>query len=414
MKTIFKILVYLVFVPAAPFLIAAQQITVSADGEITSVQKAIELAEPGDEILVKGGIYFENNLEITKPLTLRAEGIAIIDGENVGTIIVIRADNVTISGFTLKNTGRSYINDFAAILLEKSTGFIIENNTLENVFFGIYLAETAGGIVRGNHVSALDRREASSGNGIHLWNVKSPQIENNTVTGMRDGIYLEFVENARITGNLSHDNNRYGLHYMFSNGGYYEGNTFRKNGAGVAVMYSEEVDMINNTFEHNWGTSAYGMLLKDMRQSRIEGNRFYRNTVGLYSESSSNIEIRRNEFLLNGWAVNIKSSSRANRFTENNFIENSFDVGTDSPRNNNEFDRNYWSHYEGYDLDRDGIGDVPYRPVRLFSVIIQRQPESLILLRSMVITLLDMAERVMPVLTPQTLTDENPKMQRIQ
>lgn len=413
MKRLTTIFLALIFIPAAPFLLAAQQITVSTDGDVTSIQMAIELAEPGDEILVEAGTYTENNIEITKPLSLISEGDVIIDGESTGTIMVIRADDVTISGFTLKNTGRSYINDFAAILVEKSTGFLIENNTLENVFFGIYLAETDGGIIRNNHISAHDKREASSGNGIHLWNVKNPRIEDNTVTGMRDGIYLEFVENARITGNISRDNNRYGLHYMFSNGGHYENNTFRRNGAGVAVMYSDNVNMIGNTFEHNWGTSSYGLLLKDMRHSRIEGNRFYRNTVGLYSESSSNIDIHRNEFLLNGWAVNIKSSSRANRFTQNNFIENSFDVGTDSPRNNNTFDRNFWSHYDGYDLDRDGIGDVPYRPVRLFSVIIQRQPESLILLRSMIITLLDMAERVVPVLTPQTLIDENPKMERI-
>ncbi len=403
----------MVFIPLTPFVLEARQITVSTDGDITSIQKAIEIAEPGDEIIVKDGTYRENNIEITKPLTLKTDGDVIIDGEQTGTIMVIRADDVTISGFTLKNTGRSYINDFTAILVEKSTGFVIENNTLENVFFGIYLAETNGGIVRNNHISAHDRREASSGNGIHLWNVKNPRIEDNTVTGMRDGIYLEFAEKARITGNNSHDNNRYGLHYMFSNGGYYENNRFARNGAGVAVMYSDEVDMINNIFEHNWGTSSYGMLLKDMRQSRIEGNRFYRNTVAIYSESSSNIDIHRNDFLLNGWAVNIKSSSRANRFTENNFVENSFDVRTNSPRNNNEFDRNYWSHYDGYDLDRDGYGDVPYRPVRLFSVIIDRQPESLILLRSMIITLLDMAERVIPVLTPQTLIDENPKMERI-
>jgi len=179
-------------------------------------------------------------------------------------------------------------------------------------------------------------------------------------------------------------------------------------------MYSSNVDMTGNLFEHNWGASSYGLLLKDMQESRIENNRFYRNTIGIFSESSSNIDIHRNNFELNGYAVNIKSSSRANRFTENNFIENSFDVTTDSPRNPNTFDGNYWSHYEGYDLDRDGIGDVPYRPVRLFSVITQRQPEALILLRSMLITLLDTAERVMPILTPQTLTDERPKMERIQ
>ncbi len=390
------------------------QIIVSPGGPVTSIQQAIEMAEPGSSIEVRSGTYRENNIEITKPLTLTGVDKPVIDGENVGTILVIRADSVTVQGFELRNTGRSYVRDYTAILIDQVKDFRVENNRLYDVFFGIYLAETERGIVKSNTIEAYDRREASSGNGIHLWNVKNPEILDNSVQGMRDGIYLEFVENARIHGNISQHNNRYGLHYMFSNGGTYYDNVFRKNGAGVAVMYSENVDMKNNLFEHNWGSSSYGLLLKEMRHSTIEGNRFYRNTVAIYSESSSNLQIHRNDIELNGWAVNIKSSSARNYFTENNFIENSFDVRTDSPRNNNVFEGNYWSHYEGYDLDRDGIGDVPYRPVSLFSIIIDRQPESLILMRSMFIRLLDMAERIMPVLTPQTLIDENPKMQRIQ
>jgi nitrous oxidase accessory protein len=390
------------------------QITVSPDGPVTSIQEAIERSEPGGTIEVMPGTYEENNIEITKPLTITGIGIPVIDGQNEGTILVIRADSVTVQGFEIRNTGRSYVRDYAAVLIDQARDFRVEENRLDNVFFGIYLAETERGIVKNNSIQAYDRREASSGNGIHLWNVKNPEIIGNSVEGMRDGIYLEFVENAKIHGNISQNNNRYGLHYMFSNGGTYYDNVFRKNGAGVAVMYSEDVDMKNNLFEHNWGTSSYGLLLKDMRHSTIEGNRFYRNTVAIYSESSSNLKIHRNDIELNGWAVNIKSSSTRNIFTENNFIENSFDVRTDSPRNNNVFEGNYWSHYEGYDLDRDGIGDVPYRPVSLFSIIIDRQPESLILMRSMFIRLLDMAERIMPVLTPQTLFDEQPKMQRIQ
>jgi nitrous oxidase accessory protein len=390
------------------------QIIVSPDGQTSSIQEAIDLAEPGDVIEVKPGLYAENNIVIDKKLTLRGIDYPVIDGESVGTIVVLRADSITFEGFELRNSGRSYTRDYAAILVDQSKDFIVHDNRLDNVFFGIYLAETNRGVVSNNTIESYERREASSGNGIHLWNVKNPKITGNSVKGMRDGIYLEFVENAEITNNISSNNNRYGLHYMFSDGGRYYDNTFRQNGAGVAVMYSENVDMVNNLFEHNWGTSSYGLLLKDIRNSTIERNRFYRNTVAIYSESSSNVDIRRNNIELNGWAVNIKSSSSRNRFTENNFIENSFDVRTDSPRNNNLFDGNYWSNYEGYDLDRDGIGDVPYRPVSLFSIIIERQPESLILLRSMFIRLLDTAERIMPVLTPQTLFDENPKMQRIQ
>lgn len=402
----------ILFLVSQSFIFA--QVVVSPHGPVTSIKEAVQMAGPGETIEVHSGIYYENDILIDKKLTLNGIGNPVINGNGQGFLLIIRADSVIVSGFSLQKTGRSYIRDYAAILIEKSAGFVIENNRIDDVFFGIYLAETEGGIIRNNVVRAYDTREASSGNGIHLWNVKNPKITGNSVMGMRDGIYLEFAENALISDNISSENNRYGLHYMFSNGGQYVNNTFRKNGAGVAVMYSDNVDMTNNLFEHNWGGSAYGLLLKDITNSRIEDNRFYRNTVAIYSEGSTNVDIRRNHIEQNGWAVNIKSNSSRNRFTENNFIENSFDVRTDSPRNNNFFDGNYWSAYEGYDLARDGIGDVPYRPVSLFSMIIERQPESLILMRSMFIRLLDQAERILPVLTPKTLFDENPKMQRIQ
>lgn len=388
-------------------------IRVGANQSFTSINKAIESAPSGTTIVVEAGIYSEGEIIIDKPITLIGEGLPVIDGERKGYIFIIRADNVTVNGFEIKNTGQSYVRDFAAIMIERSKDFTIENNVIDDVFFGIYLAQTQGGIIRGNRIESYDLREASSGNGIHLWSVKDPQIIENEVYGMRDGIYLEFAENAVIHGNISNNNNRYGLHYMFSNGGSYYNNTFNRNGAGVAVMYSEGVEMKNNVFEHNWGGSAYGLLLKDIRNSTISGNRFYKNTVAIYSEASTNVEITQNHIELNGWAVNIKSNSFNNRFTRNNFIENSLDVRTDSPRNHNLFEGNYWSNYDGYDLDRDGVGDIPYRPVSLFSVIIEKQPESLILLRSMFIRLLDTAERIMPVLTPKTLFDEKPSMERI-
>ncbi len=390
-----------------------EQIIVKEGGEISSVRQAVEIASPGDHILIQPGTYHVANLEIDKPLVIEGVDRPVIDGESVGHIFVITADSVEIRGLNLINSGRSYVRDYSAILIEKAKDVIIEDNRLENVFFGIYLAETERGVIRGNRILSFERREAASGNGIHLWNVKTAKILDNVVEGQRDGIYLEFVEGAEISGNRANDNNRYGLHFMFSDNCIYRGNIFRRNGAGAAVMYSRNVDMVENLFEHNWGTASYGLLLKDMSRSRIERNRFYRNTVAILSEGSNDITVQRNDFELNGWAVNIKSSSQRNEFLENNFIENSFDVATDSPRNPNRFEGNYWSHYEGYDLDRDGIGDVPYRPVRLFSMIVDRRPESLILLRSMMITLLDTAERIMPVLTPETLVDEKPRMERI-
>ena len=389
------------------------QITVSLDGPIKSISEAVKMAESGTRIEIQSGIYEESGILIDKSIELVGIGKPVVNGKGNGFIFIVRADSVTISGFEITNTGQSYVRDYAAIILENVADFVIENNVVDDVFFGIYLADTNRGIIRNNRVESYDKREASSGNGIHLWNANSPQVYENTVIGMRDGIYLEFVENADIRDNFSSENNRYGLHYMFSNGGSYYRNTFTKNGAGVAVMYSNYVDMSDNIFENNWGGAAYGLLLKDIKHSKITGNRFYRNTVAIYSEATSDVEISGNHVESNGWAVNIKSNSIGNRFIGNNFIENSLDVRTDSPRNNNTFDGNYWSAYEGYDLDQDGVGDVPYRPVSLFSVIIEKQPAALILLRSMFIRLLDTAERIMPVLTPKTLYDEKPRMERI-
>jgi nitrous oxidase accessory protein len=168
-----------------------------------------------------------------------------------------------------------------------------------------------------------------------------------------------------------------------------------------------------NRFEKNWGPASYGILLKDITDSVIRENIFFGNSIGLYAEASNRIEVKNNNFRANGWAVKIMANSMDNIFTENDFIDNAFDVATNSGQNFNTFENNYWSRYKGYDLDRDGIGDVPYRPVRLFSIIVEKQHPALILLKSFFISVLDIAESIFPVLTPQTLMDQMPRMRPI-
>jgi nitrous oxidase accessory protein len=168
--------------------------------------------------------------------------------------------------------------------------------------------------------------------------------------------------------------------------------------------------MDRNRFEDNWGAAAYGLLLKEIRDSRITGNTISGNSVGLYLEGSSRNEVRGNVFISNGWAVRLLADAEQNTFTRNQFTGNSFDVATNSRSNFSVFRENFWDQYEGYDLDRDGYGDIPFRPVRLFSMLVQQHEPALILLRSFFVDLLDAAERVLPVLTPETLVDERPLM----
>ncbi|HJP62572.1 MAG TPA: NosD domain-containing protein, partial [Mucilaginibacter sp.] len=235
-------------------------------------------------------------------------------------------------------------------------------------------------------------------------------IKGNHVTGHRDGIYFEFARKSIIEDNVSEKNIRYGLHFMFSDDDIYRQNTFKNNGSGVAVMYTRRIQMLNNTFIENWGSSIYGILLKEISDSRIEGNHFTRNTTGIYMENSDRIKVLNNEFVSNGWAVRVLASCNRDHFEKNNFEGNSFDVTTNGTLNEVYFNSNYWDKYEGYDLNKNNIGDIPYRPISLYAQIIEQNPQSVMLMRSFIVGLLDKVERAIPSVTPESVKDEKPAM----
>jgi len=344
---------------------------------------------------------------------LRGEHGAVLDGDGARELVVVEADSVTVEGLTLRNTGLSFTEDRAGIRVEGGRFCDIRDNVLEDTFFGIYLANAGDCRVGGNVLTARSDRETRAGNGIHLWYSKRVLIEDNRIVGHRDGIYFEFVEDSRVRANESRGNLRYGLHFMFSDGCAYRENTFAENGAGVAVMYTSDVVMERNVFDENRGGAAFGLLLKEIRDSRIAENRFRRNSVAMRLEGANRVEIDRNEFRANGWAVQVLANSDGSAFTANNFIGNSFDVSTNSRSTASTFAGNYWDRYGGYDRDRDGVGDVPFRPVRLFSLVVEQNEPALLLQRSLLVSLLDLAEEVLPVLTPGGLTDAAPSFHAV-
>lgn len=391
----------------------AQGIVVAPDGPVSTLARAIELAEPGSIITVRPGTYREPTIIVSKSVTIVGEDFPVLDGENERQIMSVTADGVTVTGLEFRNVGVSYVEDRAAIKIEEVSDCMIRGNRIRGAFFGIYLQESEGCVIAGNDIRATGDREVTSGNGIHLWYSKNITVRSNTILGHRDGIYFEFVEDSRVFDNVSEGNLRYGLHFMFSDRCAYRRNVFRNNGAGVAVMYTERVEMVDNEFSDNWGSAAFGLLLKDITDSRIEGNVFNRNTTALYAEGVNRTEVIGNDFTENGRAIKILANAQDNTFSQNNFTGNTFDVVTNSRKTYSTFSGNHWDAYRGYDLDRDGYGDVPFHPVRLFSLLVESTPPSLILLRSVFVRLLDMAERVLPALTPEQLRDDRPVMQPI-
>jgi nitrous oxidase accessory protein len=175
-------------------------------------------------------------------------------------------------------------------------------------------------------------------------------------------------------------------------------------------MYTKGVKMINNTFEHNWGSASYGLLLKDIRDSFVTGNRFIKNSVAIFMEGSSRIEFTENIFNNNGYAIRLQASCDDNIFKRNNFLANTFDLVSNGSLVLNKINSNYWDKYEGYDLNKDAIGDVPYHPVSMYGMIVEQMPTAVLLWRSFLVYLMDRAEKAIPAMTPENLKDDLPSM----
>ena len=406
MKIAFSIFTFIAFCNS----IFAKTLQVGKTQAYQIIQIAVNAAANGDTILVEAGNYYEKNLVVNKSVTLIGIDYPVLNGEFKYEIISVKANNVSIVGFKLLQSGISSIVDIAGIKTYDCRDIIIAGNILDDTFFGIYIQNGTNCIIKNNKLVASSKTEQESGNGIHCWKSDSLQIIANTITGHRDGIYFEFVTNSVIWRNISFDNMRYGLHFMFSNNDAYISNVFERNGAGASVMFSHGVKMFNNVFTDNWGDGAYGVFLKEMSNSYMLGNTFTKNTVAVFMEGATNILVEKNMFISNGWAFKIQASSSDVTITQNNFIANTYDIGTNGSLVLNTFNQNYWDKYEGYDLNKDKLGDVPYRPVSMFAMIVEKNPSAMILFRSFMTTLLDKTEKLLPSLTPENLKDEQPLM----
>ena len=394
-------------------LCSAKTITFCSTCSTNSLEQAVRTANPFDTILVKQGNYPSYNTIVNKPLTIIGENYPVFDGEKKDEVITVIADSVTIIGLEIRNTNIGSLKDYAGIRIIKSHYTQIINCHLSNVYFGIYLSEDSACLIKDNISIGADYAGTDRGNGIQLWNCRAIRIENNHVENHRDGIYFEFSKHCTIKNNLSTNNIRYGLHFMFSDDNTYIRNTFSHNGTGVAVMYTDYVKMYYNKFENNWGDAAYGLLLKDINNSIIVGNTFANNTIALTMEGSSRMRIENNDFIKNGYGLKVMANCDADTFRRNNFSGNTFDAATNGKLVNNIFAYNYWDKYEGYDLNKDEIGDIPYKPVSLYSMLIEQMPYAVILLRSFFVDLLNRAEKNIPGVMPATFEDKSPLMRII-
>lgn len=397
-----------------------KSIIVCAEGcDYSNIKSALQASRNGQKIYIKSGTYKESKLIIDKEVILEGElsgknsrGVptSIIDGEFKEDVVVIVADNVVIRNLKIINSGRSQLKDLTALRVVERKNVTVENCHLENSFFAMMFEKTEYAKIIGNHIVGPPDADQNIGNGIHIWTANNAVVKDNHIQGQRDGIYFEFVKDSLIEGNVSIKNFRYGLHFMFSDRNEYKFNKFEYNEAGVAVMYSKKTKMHQNTFAKSLGGAAYGLLLKDIYDSEIQDNIFTDNTVGVYMEGSNRSKLSENTFEKNGIAVKLLANCEDNHFDSNRFVSNAFDMTTNGTANYNFFNGNYWDQHSGFDLNNDGFGDVPYKPLRMSSILMEKYDLSFLLMKSFLFELADLGEKVFPNITPETFQDNQPLM----
>jgi len=309
--------------------------------DFSSIQRAINSTNAGDTILVKAGTYYESYIEIKKPLTLSGENksTTIIDGkEMVGAVIAIKASNVNLSGFTIRNGAWGT----AGIYLGDASGCIVKDNLITSNVGGSGID-----LFRSNNNNASGNIIESNGRGIELEYSSNNDISNNTILSNSDGIYLAYASsNNTFSGNTVMNNSLHGFYYYSFYGdkpcdnNALIGNTIGNNSRGARFEHSNNNMIIDNVIANNSefgvglfyssgsfvgnrlsNNGEYSISVTYTSGNNISKNIFSDSEEGIDLYGSSNNTIKENTFLYNQYALYVWVSSN-NNLVYNNTISN--------------------------------------------------------------------------------------------
>ncbi len=393
-------------------------LVVAPEGPYQTLAEALAVAGDGDTIRVEGGLY-HGSLTVERSVRLVGVGWPVLDGGGTGTVLRIRAPGVEVRGFHIRGTGDSLDQENAGIYVE-ATEAVIVGNRLEDVLFGIYLKQAPRSRVVGNRIEGKAIDIGLVGDGIRLWNSHDSLVRGNEVTRARQ-VIIQHSDRTRVEQNRLTDL-LIGIHSMVSQETQILENEITRCDVGIYAMYGFRVVIRDNRIVQSRGPSGYGVGLKDMDDTVVEGNRLIGNRAGIYLDNSprrgggGHNWIRGNVLVGNDGGVLLQPSVSGNTFTENSFIDNLQQVrilggGGAGAGNqwNSEGLGNFWSDYAGYDADGDGVGDLPYRPASLYEGLVDRRPDLAWFLASPAVSALEMAGRIFPpVAGPPRLSDEAP------
>lgn len=374
-----------------------------------SIAAIIATAKPGDTVQVLQGNYRER-LVIDKPLILQGMGRPTISGGGVGDVIRVRASDVTIRGLIVRDSGVDLTAQNAGIYIQPgSDRATVQDCDLVYNLFGIWLEKSKDSRIIHNLITGRrDLQSAARGNGIQVYNTVGAQIIDNNISYSRDGLYVDVSEKALFRGNKIH-HLRYGTHFMTTNYSVWENNEVYLNRGGLALMEVRHLTVRNNIA---WGNADHGIMLRTIQDSEIENNIVAGNGRGFFIYDAEYNVLTKNLVIGNRIGVHLSAGSGNNKVDDNDFIDNQSQIKYVAAQDV-EWGRtrgNYWSNYNGWDQNGDGIGDVPYEANDVVDRLNWQYPLIKLLLSSPSMQTLRFVARQFPVLRAPSIVDKHPRM----
>lgn len=377
------------------------------------LQPLLDATPAGGTLRLAPGAY-AGPATIARPLVLDGAGKASVIGNGRGTVLRIPASGATVRGLAIAGSGTTHDGVDAGILVT-GEGNTIEDNVLTDVLFGIHLSGGNGNRIAGNRITGKDLPKPERGDALRMWNGHRNSIENNRFARARDLTFMNSPDN-RIVGNTFIDG-RYGMHIVFSPQLVVENNRLEHTGTGIVVLYSPGLTVRGNHVAHALTDGGAGLVFKESDDALVENNEIVHCAVGLQVDAPPQpvgvLTARGNRFAHNVIGAFFYGESGGHRFEHNRFENNLTQIGISAPGagSANVWEGNYWSHYQGFDRNDDGVGDTPHEEWLFADRIWMETPKAAWFRESPVLELLDFLERLAPFSTPHLiLRDASPRM----
>lgn len=377
------------------------------------LQPLLDAIPPGGRLQLAPGVYL-GPATITRPLVLDGAGHAIVQGDGHSTVLQIVTDGVTVRGLRLRASGDSQ-DRLDAGLLVQGAGHRIEDNTMDDVLFGIHLKAVKYALVRNNRITGKPLPPGMRGDALRLWNSQHNRIEDNHFTRGRDLTLINSSNNQLLRNHFT--DGRYGMHVVFSPHLLAQENHLRHTGTGIVVLNSPHLTLRHNHVAHALTDGGAGIVLRESDNSLIESNQVLHCAVGMKidapSAGASQLTVHNNLFAHNTIGMFFYGEAGGHDFTHNRFENNLTTVAISGPGagSANRWSDNQWDDYQGFDRNGDHIGDTPHEILLYADRIWMETPKAIFFRNSPAFELLDFLERLAPFSTPhRVLQDPRPRM----